>query len=398
MTPNDETPPKDFVLVRYGELGLKKNNRGLFEDQLRENIEHRLSSLETGRVKRFQGGMRVNLNASSPVSKVLALLGDVPGIAWYGACWESNRDPETIAQKILDCGQPEKTNAESFALSTQRSDKDLNLTSQDYNETVGRKIDEQTDLHVDLDNPDWPITIHLLYDRACFFFEEHKGLGGLPVEASGEVLSLLSGGIDSPVASIRTFKRGCRQDFLHYYPYPEVEEALDRKIRDLVSRLSDFGTHGKLYMAPYHRYDLQAPPVETRDEIIVFRRHMLRVANRIARQSGLRGIVTGGSLGQVASQTLENLHTISAVADLPVLRPLIGMDKQEIINLAQDYGTYDLSLRDYRDCCSIQSTRVRTRSRKDRFRTLEDKHNVYALDEEVLEGIEVFEYGSGDLR
>jgi thiamine biosynthesis protein ThiI len=398
MSPDEEIPAPDSILVRYGELGLKDNNRGLFEKQLRDNIQHRLNSLDTDGVKRFQGGMKVNLNDTSPVETILDRLEDVPGVAWFASCWEATRDPRSVAETILSAGQDRINIADSFAISTQRSDKSLELNSQEYNVKVGGYIDEQTDLYVDLDDPDWDVGIHLLYDRAYCFFEKRKGLGGLPAEASGEILTLLSGGIDSPVASVKMFKRGCRQDFLHYYPYPNAETALETKMRKLVSRLADFGTHGKLYMVPYHVYDLHSSEVDERDKIISFRRHMIRLAERILDHSELGAIATGSSLGQVASQTLHNIHTIGSVTDYPVLRPLIGFDKDEIIKHAKEYGTYDLSIQNYQDCCSIQSKRVRTRSNPDRFRTLEQNQNTEELDQAVLEATDVFEYGAGSLN
>jgi thiamine biosynthesis protein ThiI len=395
---HDGTPPRDSILVRYGELGLKDSNRGLFEKQLKQNIQRQINSFSNEGVERFQGGMKVKLNSDSPLEEILQRIQDVPGIAWFAPTWETERSPESIAELVLKSGEQRIQSSGTFAVNTQRSDKTTELNSQEFNNLVGRIIDNRTDLTVDLDDPDWTIHIHILYDQAYIFFDKMTGFGGLPVEASGEVLSLLSGGIDSPVAAIKAFKRGCRVDFLHYYPYPSAQEALDKKMYDLLSRLTDFGTRGRIYFAPYHVYDLNAPSVSQRDELILFRRHLMRIANILTRNRDLKGVVTGSSIGQVASQTLENIHTISSVANVPVIRPLIGLDKQEIIELAKNYDTFATSIREYQDCCSIQSTSVRTRSRVGRFESLEKQRDLESVDQSVLKETSVFEYENGTIE
>jgi thiamine biosynthesis protein ThiI len=389
----------DSILIRFGELGLKDSNRGFFERTLQENIQEGLHGLSTGSTERLQGGLKVHLKASSPLSDILNRLEKIPGIAWFAPCWETDRTPEAVSETVLNRMPDFPDTVRTFSVETQRSDKSLQQTSQDFNVEVGGAIDRETDLSVDLDNPDWSAHIHLLFERAYVFFHRREGFRGLPVGCSGSAISLLSGGIDSPVSSIQAFKRGLRLDFLHYYPYPTPEEALDQKMRSLLENIVEYGTHGKIYMLPYHEYDLQGPAASAsdRDEIILFRRHMIRLANRIADRNDLKALVTGDSLGQVASQTLENIDTVSAASDRPILRPLIGLDKQEIIDRAQEYGTFEISTGPYQDCCSVRTKRVRTKSSRDRFRKLESDQDTDRLDRALLEAADVYKYSRGTL-
>lgn len=397
---NFEDRTYDSILIRFGELGLKDSNRGFFERKLKKNIQQSLLPLRTGRTERLQSGLKVHLKESSPVFEVLKQLEHVPGIAWFAPCWETERTPESVIRTVQSRLPEFPEDVRTFSVRTQRSDKTLSKTSQDYNIEVGSAIDEATDLTVDLDNPDWTVGVHLLSDRAYVFFRRHEGFRGLPVGTSGSAISLLSGGIDSPVASLLAFKRGLRLDFLHYFPYPTAQEAMDQKMRDLLQKISTYGTHGKVFMLPYHEYDLRSPSkgASDRDEIILFRRHMVRLANRIAEGNDLKALLTGDSLGQVASQTIENLDTIDDASKRPILRPLIGLDKQEIVDRAKEYGTYEISTGDYQDCCSVHTDRVRTKSSRGRFRNLEKDYDLDEIDRSMLETAQVFEYKNGSVK
>lgn len=388
---------KDAFLIRYGELGLKDNNRAHFEKKLEQNLREALDEFNHESVERLQGGLVVHLNKNSPLKDIKNRLKSIPGIVWFASGWTTDRNPNSISNLIMDNSQSYRKDATSFAISTQRSDKSLNLTSPEFSKIVGGEIDEKTDLTVDLDDPDWDIHVHVMYDRSFIFFERDNGMGGLPVGSSGSMLSLLSGGIDSPVAAIRMFKRGVKLDFLHFYPYPDTVESLERKLQELVETLSRFGTTGKLYLAPYHIFDLSSPSFNSRDEILLFRRHMMRIGSHIAGDRDHTGIVTGESLGQVASQTIENIRTIESVSDFPIIRPLIDNDKQEIIDLSQKYGTFQLSTDDYQDCCSIQSSRIRTKTEPERYFKLENQKNFDRVDERVLREIDVYNYDQDSL-
>lgn len=386
------------ILIRYGELSLKRNNRGRFIDRLRSNLRQRLNHLSYDGIEDFQGGLLIHLSEASPLDTICDVLATTPGISWFAPGWEQPRDPDHIADTALEYGSSYSRSAGTFAVRSHRSDKDFHLTSVEFNERVGRIVQQRTGLDVDLDHPDWSIHIQILYERAFLAFERHEGMGGLPVGTTGNALALLSGGIDSPVASIMIMKRGCRVDFLHFYSYPDAEAALDAKMGNLVDRLACFGTRGTLFMAPYHPYELGAASVPARLDVVLFRRHTVRVAQTLARRKDHDVLVTGENLGQVASQTIENLTCIDRVAEMSVLRPLVGMNKQEIIRQARDYGTYRTSVEQYRDCCAIRARHPKTKTDPDTMREIEREYDMERVDREVMSQIEVFPYDSTGLR
>ncbi len=388
----------DLILIRYGELALKQGNRGMFEQQLKKNIELSLQEYEYDRVKKFQGGFKVYLLPASPVDEICSRLEKVAGIAWFAPAFSAERDPETLASLALDRGQNHLENASTFAVDTQRSDKEFDLNSMDFNRRVGAVVDEDTSLTVDLDDPDWEINIHVLWEEALLFFNRRGGLGGLPVGTAGDVLVLLSGGIDSPVAAIKAMRRGARPDFLHFYAYPSPEKALDRKIRPLVEKLVEFNRNGKLYLVPYLPFEFGSAEVSPSQKMVLFRRHTVRVACKVAGEDAQQALVTGESLGQVASQTLENMEAIAAVSDRLILRPLVGLDKQQIVDLARRRGTYDISIRDYKDCCAIQARHPDTKSFVPRLQALEEKYELEKLDERAISQMKILEFGPGGLE
>ncbi len=382
----------DLILIRYGELALKQGNRGLFENQLKENIERSLGEYDIGGVQKFQGGFKIHLLPSSPVDMICSRLEKVAGIAWFAPAYSSERDPETLASLALDRGRSHREGAGTFAVDTQRSDKEFELNSMDFNRRVGAAVDERTSLSVDLEQPDWKINIHVLWEEALLFFERREGLGGLPVGTGGEVLTLLSGGIDSPVAAIKALRRGCRTDFLHFYAYPSPEKALDRKIRHLVENLARFNTEGKLYLVPYLPFEFGSAEVSPAQKMVLFRRHTVRVGCQIAADEGQQALVTGESLGQVASQTLENMEAIAGVSDRLILRPLVGLDKQQIVDIARRHQTYEISIRDYKDCCAIQAQHPETKSFIPRLEALEEEHNLEDLDRQAIDRMKTYEF------
>lgn len=395
VDPMSSSPP-DAVLVRYAEIGLKDRNRPRFERKFRDNLDRRTGDLPRGRIERLQGGIWIELAPDTPLEVLRDRLITVPGVAWFAPGWRVQREPDAVARRVLDVEESHRPEASSFAVRTQRSDKSLELTSVDFNRRIGERVESATGLSVDLDDPDWEIHVQLLHDRGHLSFRRYEGIGGLPAGVNGTVLGLLSGGLDSPVASVQCMKRGCEVDLLHFYAYPDAQHALDAKISELAARLADFQNGATLHLAPYHPFDLAVRGVEPRLELVLFRRHTLRVAERMAADTDRRALVTGESLGQVASQTLENLTTIDAATDMTVLRPLIGLNKNEIVALARRYGTYETSIRGYRDCCAIQDAHPMTTSHPDRLRRLEEKHDLTAVDTAVLDEVETHTISSPD--
>jgi thiamine biosynthesis protein ThiI len=255
--------------------------------------------------------------------------------------------------------------ATSFAVRCIRSDKRFPMTSPEIEREIGQYVQERTSWRVDLRNPE--LTVHLLLDENGFFLWTQKvaGPGGLPVGVSGRALGMLSGGIDSPVSAFLTMKRGMRLDFVHFHSIPRTDPASLDKVRELVAVLNRYQGPCRLAMVPLLPIQEQVVarcPAEFR--VLLYRRFMLRIAERIAGRFGSHALVTGESLGQVSSQTIENLAAVEAVATLPVLRPLIGFDKQEIISLARRIGSYEISIEPHMDCCSyLLPANPATRSR-----------------------------------
>jgi thiamine biosynthesis protein ThiI len=232
------------------------------------------------------------------------------------------------------------------------------LTSPQIEREVGGRIKQARGWHVNLDHPELVVHVELLSDQAFYYFGKERGAGGLPTGTAGRVACLLSGGIDSPVAAHRMMKRGCVVTFVHFHSYPILSRASQEKARELVRLLTTWQQRSRLYLVAFGEIQQQvvlAIPGPMR--VVVYRRLMLRIAERIARARGAQALVTGEVVGQVASQTLENLAVIGSVATLPVFRPLIGMDKDEITAEAQKLGTYPISISPDQDCCTLFTPR-----------------------------------------
>jgi len=246
-----------------------------------------------------------------------------------------------------------------------RADKRFPLTSPQAEREIGGRIKEARGWRVDLDHAQLAIHVELLTDQAFYFFGKEKGPGGLPTGTAGRVVCLLSGGIDSPVAAHRMMKRGCRVTFVHFHSYPILSRASQEKARELVRLLTTWQLRSRLFVVPFGDIQQQvvlAVPGPMR--VVVYRRLMLRIAERIATMRRAQALVTGDVVGQVASQTLENLAVVGSVATLPLFRPLIGMDKDEITAEAQRLGTYPISIIPDQDCCTLFTPRnPQTRAR-----------------------------------
>jgi len=283
---------------------------------------------------------------------------------------------------------------ESFAVRVRRADKTFPLTSQEVERVVGAYIQGHTGAKVDLTTPKLTYYVEIQPEGAFCSIERVSGLGGLPVGTGGKVASLLSGGIDSPVASYRMMKRGCQVVFVHFTSYPFTDASSWDKCRSLVSLLTRFQQESKLYVVLLGEVQRRiAVSVPSRFRILIYRRMMLRIAEAIAQREGCLALVTGESLGQVGSQTLANLFSVQRVATLPVLRPLIGMDKQEIIAQARAIGTYDISIEPDMDCCQyLVPPKVATASTPELLAKAEAALDVPALVQMALNTVHVEEF------
>jgi thiamine biosynthesis protein ThiI len=344
------------IIVHYSEIALKGNNRPWFVSRLVRNIREATADLGVRQVRALQGRVEVVLADGTDWAGVRDRLTKVFGAGNFARAGRAALDVDAIAAEILRDLGPE--NPRSFRVSVRRADKRFPLTSPQIEREVGGRIKEARGWQVDLDEAELTIHVETLTHEAFYSFGKHPGAGGLPVGVSGRVACLLSGGIDSPVAAWRLMRRGCRVLFVHFHSYPILSRASQEKARELVRLLTEFQHRSRLFLVPFGEIQQQvvlsvAPPLR----VVIYRRLMMRIAEAIAHQHRAGALVTGEVVGQVASQTLENLTAINAVATLPVLRPLVGMDKDEITAEAQRLGTYPISIIPDQDCCTLFTPR-----------------------------------------
>ena len=344
------------IVVHYQELALKGKNRPWFLGRLVRHLRHAVSDLDVAAVRALMGRIEIVLGPTAPLEAVSERIRSTFGIANFSLAGRSSLDLDEMAQAILrDLGE---RSCRSFRVSARRADKRFPMTSPQVEREVGGRIKEAKGWKVDLDDPELDIRLELLTDQAFYFFGKERGPGGLPTGTAGRVACLLSGGIDSPVASHRMMKRGCTVTFVHFHSYPILSRASQEKARELVTLLTKWQHRSRLYLVPFGEIQQQVVlSVPGPMRVVVYRRLMLRIAERIARQRHCQALVTGDVVGQVASQTLENLAVVGNVATLPLLRPLIGMDKDEITNEAQKLGTYPISIIPDQDCCTLFTPR-----------------------------------------
>ncbi|MDQ4142158.1 MAG: tRNA 4-thiouridine(8) synthase ThiI [Actinomycetota bacterium] len=373
----------DALVVHYHEVGLKGRNRDFFENALVRNLKRALRGTGYKRVRRLFGRIVVDFHAGADVEEASMRAKRVFGIVNVGV-GRLVREPELteLAQLALEVVQGSEF--QSFAVRARRSYSTFATSSHDINVEVGAHIKDTTGKKVDLSNPDITAHIELFGKTGVVFAQRLSGPGGLPVGVSGKMLGLLSGGIDSPVAAWRLMRRGAEVELVHFHGQPFTDPSSMRQAEELAQALTRYQLRTTLHFVPLadaQREIVANAPAGLR--VILYRRAMFRIASVLAHQRGLDALITGDSLGQVASQTIENLATVdSAVAGDQLLRPLIGMDKVEIVDLAKEIGTYEISTRSYQDCCVLFEPRSpATRSTPEE--ALEAEHN---LDVDALTG------------
>ncbi|GAB7388932.1 tRNA 4-thiouridine(8) synthase ThiI [Bacillaceae bacterium] len=342
------------ILLRYGELALKGKNRNQFENRLRDNVQRALRDYPKIKVKKEHGRMFVELNGE-PLEPVLEKLRYVFGIVSFSPVVREELDIERIKAASLALMQSLRPFPRTFKVSARRTNKGFPFSSMELNHLVGAHVLRHTeDLKVDVHRPDVELNVEVRQEAAYINCEVIPGQGGLPVGSSGKAMLMLSGGIDSPVAGWMMMKRGMKVEAVHFHSYPFTSERARQKVVDLARILSRYGGEIKLHVVPFT--EIQTKIREKCPEhymITLMRRFMMRITERIAEKRGSLAIATGESLGQVASQTIESMHTINKVVQIPVLRPLVGMDKAEIMEIAKRIGTYETSILPYEDCCTV---------------------------------------------
>jgi thiamine biosynthesis protein ThiI len=340
------------VVVHYQEIALKGRNRPWFIGRLVRNIRTATSDLDVTAVVARMGRIEVTLATPDAWDAVADRLRHVFGIANFSRAALVPLDVDAIANAVLD--DLGGVQVRTFRVSARRADKRFPLTSPQIEREIGGRIKQATGWAVNLEKPELTVHVEALTGDAFYHFGKEPGPGGMPTGVSGRVVALLSGGIDSPVAAYRLMKRGCRVIPVHFHSYPILSRASQEKVRELTALLTRYQQYTRLYMVAFGEIQQQvmlavAPPLR----VVIYRRLMLRIAQAIARQAHAGALVTGEVIGQVASQTLENMSTIGSVATLPVFRPLIGMDKDEITRQAQGLGTYPISIIEDQDCCQL---------------------------------------------
>ena len=346
----------DSIVVHYQEIALKGKNRPWFLGRLVRNLKRALADLDVIDVRSLMGRIEIQLGPATRREEAGERVRRTFGIANYSFARRTALDLDVIARAILE--DLKDRSCASFRVSVRRADKRFPMTSPQVEREIGGRIKQARGWTVDLDEAELTIHVELLTNEAFYFFGKERGAGGLPTGTAGRVTCLLSGGIDSPVAAHRMMKRGCAVSFVHFHSYPILSRASIEKAHELVRLLTTWQQRSRLYLVAFGDIQQQvvlAVPGPMR--VIVYRRLMLRIAEKIALARGAKALVTGEVVGQVASQTLENLQVIGSVATLPVFRPLIGMDKEEIMEEARALGSYQISIIPDQDCCTLFTPR-----------------------------------------
>lgn len=363
------------VVCHYAEIGIKGKNRRFFEKRLALNIKRALPdckvTLSRGRVLLF-----------SDREDVEEVLKKIPGIANFSFAELVDSDMEEIKKKVIDILKDRSFS--SFRITTFRSDKEFPLNSQQASAEIGAEVLKYKEVKVDLHSPQVTCFVEITPEKTYIYTEKIRGEGGLPVGTGGKGVALLSGGIDSPVSAFRMMRRGMKVSFVHFHAYPVTSSASIEKVRRIVQLLSKIQGESVVYLVPFAEVQKQILlHVEERFRVIAYRRAMMRIAEKISSTV----LITGESLGQVASQTVENMTATDSSVNMPVFRPLIGEDKEGIIKEAKRIGSYDISMLPEEDCCARFLPRhPSTRVKVEDIEREEEKLDMEKIIEEALKG------------
>ena len=387
----------DIILLKLGEIVLKGLNRKAFERKLLNNIAARLKPIGKFKISCLQSTVYVEpQDDSCDLEEAFEACGKIFGIISMTRASACEKDKDAIAQLAIRCLKEEMQNAKSFKVESKRSDKSFPMTSIQLSQYVGGELQEAyPDTPVDVHNPELTVYVEVRDLAAYVHANPVPGAGGMPVGSNGMAVTLLSGGIDSPVSTYMIARRGVRLIPVHFFSFPYTSEQAKEKVVELATLLTDYCGKMTIEVVPFTHIQ-----EEIRDKCpeeyftLIMRRFMMRLAEKIALYYGAGAIVTGENLGQVASQTMEAMAVTRAVTTLPIVQPLIGFDKEEIVRLARKIGTFGTSILPYEDCCTVFTPRhPRTKPKLKDVEAVEAALDVDALVEEAFNGIEQIPVG-----
>lgn len=383
------------ILVRYGELSTKGKNRSSFIGRLRDNIRHTFSDLGKLQIQAERDRMFINSGSEEDMQQVIERLPRVFGIQSFSPVTETALSLQAMQEAAVVLIGKMDTAGKSFKVSVRRANKEFELQKPEILHGIGSSVlRAYPDLTVQMKNPEIELKVEIREKAAYMTSEVISGAGGLPIGAGGKALLMLSGGLDSPVAGYHMLKRGVRLELIHFFSPPFTNDRAKEKVFDLAQKLSEFGSSVNLHIIPFTKLQ-QEVHKQVPDNITMTstRRMMMRVADKLLEETGCKAIITGESLGQVASQTLESLYAINAVTSTPVLRPLISTDKLEIIDTAMKIGTHDISIRPYEDCCTIFTpANPKTKPKLDKVEYYEEFVSFDELIQEAVDNREIIKF------
>lgn len=391
---------KEIILLKDGELALKGLNRNSFEDILLKNIKYRLRACGKFRMVRGQSTVTLIPDEGADVTAACDELSRVFGIAAYSRCAVAPKDLGAILELAPVYLADTLRRAKTFKVEAKRSDKRFPYTSPQISAEVGGKLLQSfPHLRVDVHDPDVTVTVEIRED-AYIHGNQCKGAGGMPVGSSGKAMLLISGGIDSPVAGYMMAKRGLELHAVHFASPPYTSLLAEEKVHDLLTKVARYSGRIRLHTVPFT--EIQEAIRDTCPEdyaTVVMRRFMMRVASRLAAQNDCHALITGESVAQVASQTMWAIGCTDAVAEFPVFRPCVGLDKEEIITVARKIETFDISVRPFEDCCTVFTPKhPRTRPHLDEMPAAEKGLDINALCERAVAGVKLLTIHAGGVN
>ena len=384
------------ILIHYSEIALKLNNRSYFEKKFINNIKQHINSLKYSKINLIAARVFIhNINIKDwDIYK--DCLKNVMGLQSATLMIKTNSDINELKQ--ASCELIKNLNFKSFRISTKRQYKQFKHTSNQVNVQIGEYVQLLSKKPVSLNYYEVNIIIEILRDNSYVGFDKIKGFSGLPTRCQENTISLISSGIDSPVASFEMIKRGAKIDFVHFHSAPAINKQSIENVKKILNVLTEYQLKSTLYLIPLLKIQQKImQKIPDKYWVIFFRRYMIKIANKLAQQNNAVALITGDSVGQVASQTLSNLRSVSDASKLPILRPLSGMNKEDIINRAKEIRTYELSILPYEDCCSFfVPPHPETKAKMENIKQLNKKLNLDYLINDAIKNMEVTKFKFGE--